>query len=181
MNWIQSASGQICLPYGFPKPKANNMFKAEFTPAVRNTDLDLQVLCMSICTLKHTNFCYIGVLLLKKHPFYTGKGISKKPSIHHCNGKKPTRYREAWKTTDKDLFLLEKKKRTMETWSINTSNNLNVLLVWFKTLVIPGSAKNNRCCSFDGKYTILFTHLMELIVTIHCYSAWREDQYHRCG
>lgn len=25
--------------------------------------------------------------------------------------KKPTRYREAWKTTDKDLFLLPKKKK----------------------------------------------------------------------
>lgn len=54
------------------------MFKAEFTPAVRNTDFYLQVLCMSIHALTDTNFCYIEVLLLKKHPFYTGKGIRKK-------------------------------------------------------------------------------------------------------
>lgn len=51
MNWIQSASGQICWPYGFPKPKANNMFKAEITTAARSTEFDLQVLAMSIQTL----------------------------------------------------------------------------------------------------------------------------------
>lgn len=69
----------------------------------------------------------------------------------------------------------------MEIWSINTSNNLNVLLVWFKTLVVPGSAKNNRCCSFDGKHIILFIHLMESIVTIHSNSVCkREEQSHRC-
>lgn len=53
----------------------------------------------------------------------------------------------------------------MEIWSINTSNNPNVPLLWFKTLMILASAKNNRCCSFDGKHTILFIHLTELIVT----------------
>ena len=78
MNWIQSASGQICWPYGFPKPKANNMFKAEFTTAARNTEFDLQVLRVSIDTLTHTHFRYTGVLLLKKHPFDAGKGVRKK-------------------------------------------------------------------------------------------------------
>lgn len=68
MNWIQSASGQICWPYGFPKPKANNMFKAEFTTAARNTEFDPQAASVSIHTLTHTNFCYVGVPLLEKHP-----------------------------------------------------------------------------------------------------------------
>lgn len=52
-----------------------------------------------------------------------------------------------------------------------TSHNLNVPSASSETLVIPGSAKNNRCCSFDGEQTILFLHLMEVIVTIQRHSG----------
>lgn len=44
----QSASGQICWPYGFPEPKANNVFKEEITGTAKNTDFDPQVLSIYI-------------------------------------------------------------------------------------------------------------------------------------
>lgn len=132
-----------------------------------------------LCPFRH--FCYTAVLIFKKHPFSTGKWLRRKPRkspLPKKNSKTPG----CLKNYKEGPLKKKKGKKKGEIWSINTSNNLNVLLVWFKTLVIPGSAKNNRCCSFDGKHTILFIHLMELIVAIHGSSAWRRaDGYHTCG
>lgn len=73
------------------------------------------------------------------------------------------------------------KKRSVEIWSTNTSPNLNVPLAPFQALVIPGSANDNRCCSFDGQHTIIFMHLMELTGTSQSCSTGRDQQCHRCG